>query len=159
MRFFGPMLVSIYLLYLCSNGLALVFITVPRQQLVIKAILRQYWNIRQAFQYHCEYCTDIASKSETVIIIFKYQGKIVPILFLNLAVDAHSSNLVHRTFSFIVFKHKFDNFFLKMSFFLLKLLEYCANIAPKSETVNTLFKYQDKIAAILFLNLGIDAYI
>ena len=104
-------------------------------------ISRQYWNICQAFSYHCEYCTDIASKSETVIIIFKYQGKIVLILFLNLAVDAHSSNLVHRTFSLIVLKRKFDNFLLKMCFFLGKRLEYCANIAPKSETINTLFKY------------------
>ena len=81
------------------------YMRVPRQQLDIKAILRQHWNIRQAFSYHCEYCTDIASKSETEIIIFKYQGKIAPILFLNLAVDAHSSNLVHRTFSFIALKH------------------------------------------------------
>ena len=130
----------------------------PRQQLDVKAILRQYWNIRQAFSYHYEYCTDIASKSETVIIIFKYQGKIAPIIFLNLAVDAHCSNLVHRTFSFLVLKHTFDNFLVKMCFFLIKRLEYCANIAPKSETVNTLFKYQDKIAAILFLSLRINAY-
>ena len=135
-----------------------IIIIVPRQQLDIKAILRQYWNIRQAFSYHCEYCTDIASKSETVNILFKYQSRIVPILFLNLDVDIHSSNLVHRTFSFIVIKYKFDNFLLKICFFLLKPLEYCANIAPKSETVNTLFKYQDKIAAILFLHLGIDVY-
>ena len=92
-------------------------ITVPRQQLDIKAILRQYWNIRQAFLYHCEYCTDIASKSDTVIIIFKYQGQIAPILFLNLAVDAHSLNLVHCTFPLIVLKHKFDNFPQKMCFF------------------------------------------
>ena len=104
-------------------------------------ISRQYWNIRQAFSYHCEYCTDVASKSETEIIIFKYQDKIAPILFLNLVIDAPSSNLVHRTFSFIILKYKFDNFFLKMYFFLLKRLEYCVNIAPKSETVNTLFKY------------------
>ena len=92
------------------------------------------------------YCLKIRNS----IYSFQVSGQNCHKNILNLDVDAHTSNLVNRTFSFTVLKYKNLTIFSKMCFFLLKLPEYCANIAPKSEIVNTLFTYQDKIAAILF---------